>query len=80
MKLLRHKQDFLDLAAAHPCSAACGRAVREGSISPIRRVTLPWGNQGWTFAVQSFRGNEWSFTIELREAERRYRVHSHKVN
>lgn len=79
MRVLRSTADFIDLASRNACSAALVRALRDGTYTPPVKRKFPWGNYGWTFEVLNGRGSKWAVTIELLEAERKYRVRSHKV-
>jgi hypothetical protein len=79
MRPLRTDADYLGLVARNACSAALARAVSEGTYTTPREVILPGGNHGWEFEVMNDRGSKWAVTIELLEKERKYRVHSHKV-
>lgn len=80
MKPIHSVHDLLDIAARNACSAGCSRAVKSGTYTKPKFVVLPWGNHGWTLEVKSQSGARWSITVEVREAERTYRVHSRKVS
>lgn len=78
MKPLRTTSDFLELAARNACSKACARACQTGNHTTPVKLTFPWGHHGWMFIVWNERST-WSITIEVLEAERKYRVHSRKT-
>lgn len=71
---LRTMYDFLALAAANAPTAAAARACRDGNFTPVKRLTLPNGFNGWRFTVISQRKVRWLITVEVREEERRYQV------
>ncbi len=79
MKAVHRVEDLLELVEAGACSNGLAAAARTGNYSRPKNVVLPWGNRGWTFEVVSQSGTRWSVLIEVREIERRYKVHSRRV-